>query len=171
MPVSTADEFFLQELRDVYSAEKQLVPALTAMAKATSSELLSSAFKTHLQETKGQIERLDRIFDMLKEKPGGETCEAMAGLVSEAEEMMKEIETPEVRDAALIAAAQKVEHYEIASYGTLRALAENMGLDQAAALLGEILQEEIGTDAKLTEIAENEVNLRMLRMEDGDGRA
>ena len=167
MPVTSADDLFLKELHDIYSAEKQLEQALPKLAEAATNEALQEAFNDHLEQTRGQIERLDQILEMLDEQRSDETCEAMQGLIKEAEEVIAEVETPEVLDAALIAAAQKVEHYEIASYGTLRSLAESMGLDKAAAMLSETLQEEEDTDARLTDIAETEVNLRMLRM-DGD---
>ena len=168
MPVKSADDLFLKELRDIHAAERQIEEALPRMADAVSSEALQEAFNEHLQQTRGQIQRLDRIFEMLDEETGDETCDAMQGLIKEAEELIEEVEAPEVLDAALLAAAQKVEHYEIASYGTLRSLAESMGLDQAAALLSETLEEEEQTDAKLTDLAEAEINLRMLHMDADD---
>ena len=124
MPIKNVQDLLLNELRDIYDAEKQLVRALPKMAKAASSEQLRVAFEEHLEETKNQVERLEQVFDNLDTKARGKRCEAMRGLVEEASEIMEEIKTPQVLDAALIAGAQKVEHYEIAAYGSVRALAK-----------------------------------------------
>jgi ferritin-like metal-binding protein YciE len=148
-------DLLVHELKDLYSAETQLVKALPKMAKAASDEDLVEAFEEHLEQTKGQVERLERVFEILGEKPRGKTCEAMKGLVAEGEEVISEDATDDVKDAALIAAAQKVEHYEIAGYGTVRTFAQLLGEKEVANLLQETLDEEGETDQKLTEIAES----------------
>ncbi|HET9199374.1 MAG TPA: ferritin-like domain-containing protein [Dehalococcoidia bacterium] len=163
MPVKNVQDLLLDELRDIYDAEKQLVRALPKMAKASSSEQLRQAFQEHLEQTKTQVERLEQVFDKLDTRARGKRCEAMRGLVEEASEMMEEIKTPQVLDAALIAGAQKVEHYEIAAYGSLRALAEACGHQDAARLLDETLDEEKEADQKLNQIALSEVNQAALR--------
>lgn len=156
-------DLFIKELQDTYSSETQILEALPAMADAASSPQLKQAFQTHLKETDGQIKRLDRIFQMLGADPGGNTCEATQGLVEEAEEIMEEGLPAEVLDVALIMAAQKVEHYEIASYGSLRTLAETCGMNDIAKLLEETLEEEKATDLKLNQLAEGEVNQRAFK--------
>ncbi len=156
--VSTLEELFLEELRDLYDAEKQLTKALPKMARAASSEELRAAFEEHLQQTEGQVERLEQIFESLGEKATGKKCAAMAGLVKEGDEIASEVEGTAVRDAGLIAAAQKVEHYEIAGYGSARTHAQMIGNEEAAQLLEETLDEEKETDERLTELAENTVN-------------
>ena len=158
MPVKTTRELMIDELRDIYHAEKQLVRALPKMAKAAKADKLRQAFEQHLEETKGQVERLEQVFEQLDTRSSGKRCEAMEGLIAEAEEVMEEITTPEVLDAAMIAAAQKVEHYEIASYGSARALAEALGHAEVAELLEQTLEEEKQADEKLNEIALSEVN-------------
>jgi ferritin-like metal-binding protein YciE len=158
MAIKNVQDLLLQELRDLYDAEKQLVRALPKMAKGASSEQLRQAFEEHLDETKGQVERLEQVFETLDKRSRGKPCEAMRGLVQEASEMMEEIKTPQVLDAALIAGAQKVEHYEIAAYGSVRALAEACGHQEAAQLLEETLEEEKAADEKLNQIALSEVN-------------
>jgi ferritin-like metal-binding protein YciE len=153
-------ELFLEELADIYNAEQQLTKALPKMAKAAQSEELRMAFEEHLGQTEEQISRLDQVFESLGETPRRKTCKAMQGLVEEGSEVMQEHKgSPEI-DAALIAAAQKVEHYEIASYGTLCTWAEQMGHDQALELLKETIDEEETTDERLTELAEGLANLR-----------
>jgi ferritin-like metal-binding protein YciE len=147
-------ELLVHELKDLYSAETQLVKALPKMAKAATDEDLVAAFEEHTEQTQTHVERLDRIFELLGEKPRGKTCEAMKGLVAEGQEVMSEEATDEVKDAALIAAAQKVEHYEIAGYGTVRTFASLLGQQEVADILQETLDEEGETDKKLTEIAE-----------------
>ncbi|MBP2295787.1 YciE/YciF ferroxidase family protein [Azospirillum rugosum] len=156
-------DLFIKELQDTYSSETQILEALPAMAEAASSPKLKQAFQTHLKETDGQIKRLDRIFQILQADPGGNTCEATQGLVEEAEEIMEEGLPAEVLDVALIMAAQKVEHYEIASYGSLRTLAETCGMTDVAKLLEETLEEEKATDQKLNQLAEGEVNQRAFK--------
>jgi ferritin-like metal-binding protein YciE len=151
-------ELFLEELQDIYHAEKQLTKALPKMAKKASSETLAEGFQNHLEETYGQIARIEECFEELGEKAKAKTCEAMKGLIKEASEMMSEDLEPEVMDVALISAAQKVEHYEIATYGTLIALAEAMGHERVVELLRETLEEEKACDEQLTEVGTSEVN-------------
>lgn len=152
------EDLFLHLMKDMYHAEKQILRALPKMAKAAESEELRKAFETHLQETKGQVERLEQVFDMLGRKPRGETCEAIQGLVEEAKEVMDEAEDAEVLDAGMLAAAQAVEHYEIARYGTLCAWAEQLGMKDAMSLLQQTLDEEKRTDKLLSEIAMSRLN-------------
>jgi ferritin-like metal-binding protein YciE len=147
-------ELYIDELKDLYSAENQLLKALPKMAKAATSEELSSAFTEHLEQTKGQVQRLEQIFEMLEENPKGKKCVGMEGLVKEGAEMMGEDFEDEVMDAGLIGAAQRVEHYEIAAYGTARAFAELLGESEHASLLAETLEEEKETDQKLTQLSE-----------------
>ena len=163
MPVKNVQDLLLNELRDLYDAEKQLVKALPKMAKAASSEQLRQAIQVHLEETKVQVERLEDVFERLDTRPRGKRCEAMQGLVEEAGEIMEEIKTPQVLDAALIAGAQKVEHYEIAAYGSARALAEACGHQEVAQLLDDTLEEEKQADQKLNQIALSEVNPSALK--------
>jgi ferritin-like metal-binding protein YciE len=162
MPSKNAlEDLFLEELRDMYDAEKQLTRALPKMAKATDSEPLREAFTSHLEETRGQIDRLEKVFRIVGQAPRGKKCEGMQGIIAEGEEAIEELEQP-VLDAALIAGAQKVEHYEIASYGTLAYFAELLEHDDAKKLLGENLEEEKAADEKLTKIAESKVNREAL---------
>jgi ferritin-like metal-binding protein YciE len=158
MAVKTTRDLLIDEMRDLYHAEKQLVKALPKMAKAATTDKLRQAFEHHLEETKGQIERLDQAFDKLDARSSGKRCEAMEGLIDEAKEMIEEIKTPEVLDAALIMAAQKVEHYEIASYGSVRELARALGEAEIAKLLDETLTEEKQADQKLNRLATSGVN-------------
>lgn len=159
MKMNTLQDLYLDELKDIYDAENQLLKALPKMAKTAQNEELSAAIEQHLDQTQSQIERLEQIFEDLEEKPKGKKCEAMKGLLEEAKSMMEEAEDPDVRDAAIIAAAQKVEHYEIATYGTLRTYAELLGFDEQAELLQETLDEEKETDENLTELAVTCINL------------
>ena len=163
MTVKTVHDLLIDELRDIYHAEKQLVKALPKMSKAAKSAKLRQAFEHHLEETRGQVERLETVFERLEVPARAKRCEAMAGLIEEAQEMVDEIKTPEVLDAALIAAAQKVEHYEIASYGSVHALAEASGQKEVAQLLNETLEEEKAADQKLNQIALSEVNQTALK--------
>jgi ferritin-like metal-binding protein YciE len=158
--VTTLHELFLEQLRDLYSAEKQLIKALPEMAEAAHEPVLKRGFQTHLEETRGHVERLEEIFSDLDEKPTGKTCRAMEGLIKEGKETINEDASPEVKDAALIAAAQRVEHYEIAGYGVVRTYANLMGHGEAAALLQATLDEEAATDQKLTSVAET-LNVRV----------
>ena len=163
MAVKTIQDLLVDELRDIYHAEKQLVKALPKMAKAATSDKLRQAFEHHLEETKGQVERLEAVFESLEVSARAKRCEAMVGLIEEAQEMIDEIKTPEILDAALITAAQKVEHYEIASYGSVHALAEATGQREAAQLLSQTLEEEKAADQKLNQIALSDVNKTALK--------
>jgi ferritin-like metal-binding protein YciE len=147
-------ELYIEELRDIYSAETQLVKALPKMAKAAESDELRSGFEEHLEQTKGHVSRLEQIFDALGEKPTGKKCEGMAGLIKEGGEAAQEDYEGDVKDSALIGAAQRVEHYEIAAYGTVRAMAEKLGEDDAVELLSQTLQEEKDTDVKLSDLSD-----------------
>jgi len=158
MSLDSLHDLFVEELRDIHSAERQLTKALPRMAKAAQSPQLRQAFERHLTETEGQIERLDRIFRELGTRGTGKRCIGMEGLIEEGKEMMQEEGDPAVIDAALIASAQKVEHYEIASYGCVRNYAEMLGYKEAARLLQQNLQEEEATDEKLSKLAEGGVN-------------
>ena len=158
MQMNDLRDLYMHELSDLYSAENQLVKALPKMAKAASSEELRSAFEEHLAETENQIQRLDQIFGKLGEKPKRQKCKGMEGLLEEGKEMMEEDAEAEVMDAGLIAAAQRVEHYEIAGYGCARTYARMLGDQEAARLLQETLDEEGATDKKLTELAERSTN-------------
>ena len=160
--VKTMEDLFLEEIRDLLDAEKQITKALPKMAKAATSEELSSAFVEHLEQTRGHIDRLERIFTELGVKSGGVKCAGMEGLLKEGDEMVSLTEAGPVRDAGLIAAAQRVEHYEMAGYGSARTFAQLLGRDGAADLLQETLDEEKDTDEILTEIAESMVNERAL---------
>ncbi len=159
MQIKSVENIFIHLLSDTYSAEKQLTKALSKLSRSAYSDKLTAAFQSHLDETHGQIERIDQVVDSedgLKLKRI--KCAAMEGLIEEANEVIESTDKNEVRDAALIAAAQKVEHYEIASYGTLVTLAEQLGYKKAAKLLKETLEEEKATDVKLTDLAFNNVN-------------
>ena len=151
-------ELLIDELSDLYSAEKQLIEALPKMAKAASCEKLRTAFEDHLSVTKNQLKRLDSIFQELSEKPKRKKCKAMEGLIEEGAEVIKKKGLPEVKDVALIGAAQRVEHYEIAAYGTSRAIAESLGLASVADLLQETLDEERDADTELNNLALNDIN-------------
>jgi ferritin-like metal-binding protein YciE len=151
-------QLFLDELGDLYNAEKQLTTALPRLHKAAESDSLRSAIAAHLQETEGHVSRLEQVADALGEKLPRKTCAAMEGLIEEANELLKEQKGKSSIDAAIIAAAQKVEHYEIASYGTVRAWAEQMGHDEAVELLQNTLDEESAADKKLTGISESLAN-------------
>jgi ferritin-like metal-binding protein YciE len=163
MAVKTTQDLLLDELQDIYHAEKQLLKALPKMAKKSHSDKLRQAFEMHLEETKGQVERLEQVFEKLGKSARGKRCEAMVGLIEEAGELMDEIKTPEVLDVALVAAAQKVEHYEIASYGSIRTLAEALGQKEAATLLQQTLDEEKATDEKLNKLAISDINKTALQ--------
>jgi len=154
MEHSALKELYIDELRDIYNAETQLVKALPKMAKASTSDELRSGFESHLEQTKGHVQRLEEIFDALDEKPTGKKCAGMQGLVKEGEEIMGEDFEGAVMDAALISAAQRVEHYEIAAYGCVRSWAELLGENEAVSLLEKTLEEERKTDQKLTELSE-----------------
>jgi ferritin-like metal-binding protein YciE len=152
------DALFHDTLKDIYFAEKKILTALPKMAKAAQSEELRAAFEKHESETEGHVERLEQVFEMIGKKPQGKTCEAILGIIEEGQEIMKEYKGSPALDAGLLAGAQAVEHYEISRYRTLKTWAEELGLDQAAALLEATLEEEKATDETLTEIAESVVN-------------
>jgi len=158
LKLQTLRDLYLNELRDLYSAEIQLTRALPQMVEAATTHELKEAFAHHMHETDGHVARLERIFKTLDEKPTGETCEAMKGLLQEGEMFIEAEGNHEVIDAGLIAAAQRVEHYEMAGYGTVRALAWRLGFMEAVELLQATLDEERGADQKLTTIAESQVN-------------
>jgi len=156
--LDSLDTLFLDQLRDLYDAEQRLVQALPKMAEAAHQRALKDAFQSHLRETQNQVQRLERAFQSLGQTAKGKTCEAMKGLVSEGQEAIDARGNPDVKDAALIAAAQRVEHYEIAAYGTARTFAQRLGKEEAARLLEETLREEKATDQKLTQLAESGIN-------------
>ncbi|MFG0330900.1 MAG: ferritin-like domain-containing protein [Phycisphaerales bacterium] len=159
MKIKNLEDFLAHELKDLYSAETQLTKALPKMAKAAHDESLKKAFKNHLDETQEHVERIKRVCEMLDVRPGGHKCKGMEGLIEEGEELLKEEDLDEhVIDAALIAAAQRVEHYEIAGYGCAITHCERLGFEDAAAILQETLEEEKNADEKLTEIAESSAN-------------
>lgn len=158
MKLKNLDELFQDELFDIYSGEQQLTKALPKMAENASDPRLAEGFKTHLEETEGQVRRIEKIFDLLNIKDKKETCEAMKGLIKEAEELIENTEEGPVRDSAMITAAQKVEHYKIAAYGSLVALANTLGYMEAASIMAETLEEERATDRKLNELAEGGIN-------------
>jgi len=152
------EDLFVHLLKDIYYAEKQLVKALPKMAKAAETQKLRQAFENHLAETEGQVERLEKVFDMIGKAARGEKCDAIVGLIEEGKEVMEDGEDPGVIDAGILAAAQAVEHYEIARYGTLVAWAHQLGHRNAASLLESNLKEEKAADQLLTRIAESQVN-------------
>jgi ferritin-like metal-binding protein YciE len=158
MELSTLRELFIDELKDVYSAEKQITAALPKMIKGAENSKLASALQDHLRVTEGHVERLDQILQSLGKKSGGKKCHGMEGLLEEGSELLKEKGEPEVLDAGIIAAAQKVEHYEIATYGTLATWAEILGESEAQALLEQTLGEEKEADQLLSQIARSVVN-------------
>jgi ferritin-like metal-binding protein YciE len=158
MKLDSLEHLYREQLKDLYNAEMQLTDALPKMAEKASSSDLQRAFQEHLRQTEKQINRLDQIFVELNEKPGRKKCKGMEGLIKEGEEYLKENGDAAVIDAGLISAAQRVEHYEIAGYGTVRAFAEQLGYGKAASLLQETLDEESSTNEKLTRLAEGKIN-------------
>jgi ferritin-like metal-binding protein YciE len=152
------NDLFANQIEDLYDAETRLTKALPKMAEAANSSQLKQAFQSHLTETEGHVSRLEQIFREINVDPKRETCEAMKGLIAEGEEMIKAHGDPDIKDAALIAAAQRVEHYEISGYGTARSFAQRLGLNQAVTLLQQTLNEEKAADEKLNRIAESSVN-------------
>lgn len=160
MAIKTAEDLFIHELSDIYSAEKQLTKALPRLARAAENPALATAFETHLEETQGQIERIDQVVEVLGIRLKRIKCAAMEGLVEEGKEVIDAIDKGPVRDAALIGGAQKVEHYEIASYGTIAALAKQLGYKDALPLFLETLEEEKATDEKLTLLAKSGGNAK-----------
>jgi ferritin-like metal-binding protein YciE len=158
MRLDTLQKLYISELRDLYSAETQLVKALPKMVKGASSPELKDAFEQHLEQTKGHVERLEQLFEQLGESPRGKTCQAMKGLIEEGSEILKEDGEDSVLDAGIIVAAQKVEHYEIAGYGSVRTFANLLGKDEEAKLLQSTLDEEAETNQILNQLAESIVN-------------
>ena len=154
MEMESLRDLFVEQLKDLYSAENQIIKALPKMIKSASADELKSAFQKHLEQTKGQVERLDQIFEDLDESPRGKKCKGMEGIIKDGEEIVKSDSEPEVRDAGMIAAAQRVEHYEIAGYGTARTYAQLLGRNNWARLLQETLDEEKETNQKLNALAE-----------------
>ena len=167
MAQSSLHDAFIDELRDTYDAEKQLTKALPRMAKAASSANLRSAIEAHLQETRGQVDRLSRVFESIGEKARGKHCDGMAGIIEEGKAALEEDADDATMDALLIASAQRAEHYEMAAYGTLVAWAQAMGHDQAAQLLQETLDEEKAADEKLTALAEGGINRQAAQLAHG----
>jgi len=162
MKLDSLQKLYIAELQDLYSAENQILKALPKMAKAASSPELQAAFREHLAVTEGQVARLEQIFERLGKSPKGKKCKGMEGLIAEGQEMMEEDADPAVLDAALICAAQKVEHYEMAGYGTVRTYAQLLNAEEDAELLQETLMEEEATDKKLTDLAENLINVEAI---------
>ena len=152
------DDLFEDTLKDIFYAENKILKALPKMAKAAQSEELKAAFEKHLKETEDQVSRLEKVFDMIEVAPRGKKCEAIEGMIEEGAEIMKEFKGAPALDAGLVSAAQAVEHYEIARYGTLKRWAEHLGLDEAGGLLEETLEEEKNTDQALTDLAEATIN-------------
>ena len=163
----TMQDLLLDELKDIYSAEKQAVRLFPKLIKSAATQELKAAFQAHFDETKGQVERLDRVFQVLEKKPTGKTCEAMKGLLAEATEVLENSDAGPLRDAALIGAAQRVEHYEIAAYGTVISFSKALGQQEISGILAETLDEEKATDKKLTG-ASRSVNKQSLAAEDED---
>jgi ferritin-like metal-binding protein YciE len=160
MAVKNLNDLFYETLKDVYYVEKKLVKTLPKMSKKASSPDLKQAIDDHLEETEGHVERLERVFEEIDKRAVAKKCEALDGLVSEAEEVMGEVEDKQTLDAAIVSSAQTVEHYEIARYGTLAAWARQLGMEDVADLLDETLEEEKAADAKLSTLAESAVNQR-----------
>ncbi|HEY9420013.1 MAG TPA: ferritin-like domain-containing protein [Thermoanaerobaculia bacterium] len=162
MEIDSLRKLYIEELKDIYSAEKQLIQAMPRMAKKTKNEKLRKGFEQHLETTRMQLERLDRIFEMIGKAPRGKKCKAMEGLIEEGKEMMQEDMDEDVMDAALISSAQKIEHYEIASYGTVRTYANLLGEKEHVKLLQQTLDEEGNMDKQLTQLAESEINVEAM---------
>lgn len=160
MAEKTLEKLFYETLKDIYYAERKILKALKKMSRGADSEELKAAFEKHHGETEGQIERLQQVFEIFGKRAQGKTCDAIEGIISEGEEIMEEFKGEPALDAGLVAAAQAVEHYEIARYGTLKRWAKELGLNDAADLLDQNLQEEIKTDGDLTTMAESVVNAK-----------
>ncbi len=158
MKLNSLQDLYLNEIKDLYDGEHRIIKALPKMAEAASSPELRSAFQEHLDQTRRQVDRLEQIFRKMNETPKGQKCKGLEGIIDEGEDTMDKDSPAAVRDAALIAAAQRVEHYEIAAYGTLRTFARRLGFEDHAQLLQETLQEEGSTDKKLTSLAESYIN-------------
>jgi len=160
MSAKTLDGLLYEGLKDIYYAERKILKALPKMARAADAEQVKAAFKKHEEETQGHVERLQQVFEILGKRAQGKTCPAIDGIIEEGEEIMDELKGAPTLDAGLVAAAQAVEHYEIARYGTLRRWAETLGMQDAAKLLGDTLEEESATDEALSELAESDANER-----------
>jgi ferritin-like metal-binding protein YciE len=154
----TLDDLFLDTLKDIYYAEKQIVKTLPKMAKAATAPELKAGFEKHLEESEGHVERLEQVFELIGKPARGKTCEAILGIIDEGKTIMDDFKGTHALDAGLVSAAQAVEHYEIARYGTLKTWAQQLGLNEAANLFDATLKEEIATDKKLTQVAESSVN-------------
>jgi ferritin-like metal-binding protein YciE len=163
MSMDSLKDLYIEQLQDLYSAENQILKALPDMEKKAQDHKLKNAFREHLKVTEEQVQRLEQIFDDLGEKPGGHHCKGMEGLIKEGQEMIKEDGDSDVIDAGLIAAAQRVEHYEIAGYGTVRTFAQRLGHNKHVDLLQRTLDEEGETDKKLTQLAEGSINKDAMR--------
>ena len=159
MEIDSLRKLYIEELKDLYSAEKQILQVLPRMAKKVTNKQLRQAFEEHVEVTRNQVARLDQIFESLERSPRGKKCKGMEGLLEEGKEMMEEDMDPEVLDAALISATQRVEHYEIAGYGTVRAYAQLLGEQEHVRLLQQTLDEEGEADKKLTQLAETTINV------------
>lgn len=168
--MKTLDKLFEDTLRDIYYAEKAILKNLPKMAKKASSRRPAAAFEEHIEQTEGQVERLEQIFEMIDKAPRGKRCPAIDGLAEEAGEIMQEAKHDTVRDAGMLAAAQAVEHYEISRYGTLAAWADKLGMAEAADLLRATLEEEKDTDARLSKLALSEINIEADEGDDEPGR-
>lgn len=168
---SKLHKLFEEELKDIYWAEKALLKAIPKMIKKATSEELVDALEAHLEETEGHVERCEDVFEILGKTPQAKKCEAMSGLIKEAEEIMSESDAGVMRDAGIISAAQKIEHYEIATYGTLAQFAKTLGLDDAKKLLGQTLEEEKAADEKLSGVAESAVNVKAAQTAEGEEEA
>ena len=156
----TLDDLFLDTLKDIYYAEKQIVKALPKMAKAAQSPDLKAGFETHLEETEGHVDRLEQVFEILGKPARGKTCDAILGILEEGKSIMEEFKDTSALDAGLISAAQAVEHYEIARYGTLKSWAQQLSKSDIVALLDATLKEEVSTDKKLSQLGEAQANLK-----------
>jgi len=162
MKLETMQDLFVEQIEDLYDAEKRLVKALPKMAQECTSDRLRVALEEHLEETKGHVDRLERVFQALQQDAKGQTCQAMKGLIDEGEDVISDTEPGPLRDAGMIAAGNRVEHYEIAAYGSARTFAQTLGMLEVAELLEETLEEEKAADEKLTEIATSMVNEQAL---------
>jgi ferritin-like metal-binding protein YciE len=154
----TLDDLFLDTLKDIYYAEKQIVKTLPKMAKAATSPELKAGFEKHLEETEGHVERLEQVFELIGKPARGKTCDAILGIIEEGKSIIEDFKGTPALDAGLVSAAQAVEHYEMARYGTLKTWAQQLGLTEAVSLLDATLKEEVATDQKLTQVAESSVN-------------
>ncbi|OEO28056.1 hypothetical protein VW23_006580 [Devosia insulae DS-56] len=154
----TLDDLFLDTLKDIYYAEKQIVKTLPKMAKAATAPELKAGFEKHLEESEGHIERLEQVFELIGKPARGKTCDAILGIIEESKSIIEDFKGTSALDAGLVSAAQAVEHYEIARYGTLKTWAQQLGMTEAVSLLDATLKEEIATDKKLTQVAESNVN-------------